>query len=333
MLALRVLCCNIPVALAVTEEVNAASEAFAPLLEQAFARGSMSERTFAGLSHSLARPSFLFVLFDRGELGDSQRLMAGLVGAVAIVLSRDKTAGGHWAFRLRFPVGGPVALRVWPILAGLTSLALLLTFKRSSWLAALAVLVFLCFRRIPWKKGLLGLVALAVVVAAIPATRVRMASLFDEFDPQNGGRVVMWTKVAPAVMREHPGGIGFRAMTPERMREFAGKANVRHVEPRRYHLHSNPVEMATSTGWAGLAIYLAWLVLAFRDVRRIDRGRPPESRGLAPALGGMLAALVLNGLVEYNFADGELVLAYGLLMGSAAGLAGKPAARSSESQG
>ena len=319
-LALRVILCTLPAAAAVTAELNDASTGFAKLLTEAYERGAMSARTFHGLHHSLPRPTFLAVLFDRGDLGDSQRLMAGLAGAAALVLATDEASGGRWALRLRFPTG-PVAPKVWPAAAALTSLALLLTFKRSSWFAAVAVLAALCFRRIPWKKTLIALAALAAILAAVPATRARMASLADEFNPRKGGRVVMWTKIAPAVMREHPFGVGFRSMTPEMMREFARKARVRHVEARRYHLHSNLVEMATSTGWIGLAAYLAWLCLVFRDVLRIDRGRPPESRGLAWAIGGILAALCLNGLVEYNFADAEIVLAYGIFMGAAAGAA------------
>jgi len=83
------------------------------------------------------------------------------------------------------------------------------------------------------------------------------------------------------------------------------------------------VEMVVSTGWIGFTLYLAWmgatLVEAGGLVWRTRRSAGAESTlSLVLLLG--LCALLLNGLVEYNFGDAELVLVYGMLMGCAAGL-------------
>lgn len=311
-LALQVLCCNIPAALAVSHEINAASKAYAPLLEAALNRGSISQYAFNGLHYSLPRVSFTAALFDIGDLGDSQRLMAGLVGAAALIVARGAPGASLREAAVEF-AGRRLRIPVWQTISALVAAALFLTFKRSSWIAAALVLMPLLLCRIGWKKVLAGAAVAAAIVLAIPAGRARIASLAGEFNARNGGRIVMWTQVAPGVIRDHPWGIGFRAMTPETMRQYS-----RIVERDREHLHSNPIEMTSSLGWLGLAIYLLWVFATLRDSSRLDNGVPPESRGLSLAVGGMLATLYLNGLVEYNFADAEIVLLYGILAGTAA---------------
>ena len=313
-LALRLLAGTIPAAMAAADEINEATAAFEPLLEAAFNRGSVSEYAFHSLHHALPHPTFMQTLFDQGDLGDSQRLMAGLAGAVAILIAPSACARGE--FELRLAVRGrSLRIPVWEILTGLVAVALFLTFKRSSWIGAAAVLLPMLARRVKWKKIAIGAIAAIAIVLAIPAGRARIAQLSGELSMRNGGRIAMWTQVAPGVIRDHPWGIGFRAMTPELMRQY-----YRRVERDREHLHSNPIEMTSSLGWLGLAIYLAWVALSLRDAARLDNGTPQSERGLSCAVLGMLAALYVNGLVEYNFADAELVLPYGILTGLAAAI-------------
>ncbi len=288
-LAVRVLLCN-------------------PVAAQAVVRAAASIR------HALP---FTHALLDQGTLADSQRLLVGLVGAVALWLARDPLARG--GLRLRLAVaearsaGQAWLLPVWLPLAALSAGALALTLKRSSWIAAVLVLVPLAWRRVGWRRLLLvGFVAAAAALA-LPVVRNRLFELRAELTGAQGGRIVMWTQVAPALLRQHPWGIGFRSLTPELMRQCAPG-----IEPNRDHLHSNPVEMTVSLGWLGLAVYLAWMGAVLWAAFRADRARPSARHGLAAALGGMFVALLLNGLVEYNFADAELVLVYGLLMGLAA---------------
>ncbi len=311
-LALRLLASTIPAAMAAAEEINEATSRFEPLLEAAFNRGSISEYAFHSLHHALPRHTFLQTVFDQGDLGDSQRLMAGLVGAVSILFASARTARGAFELRASFRNRGFV-VPVWQIVTVLVAGALFLTFKRSSWIGAVLVLIPMLLRRIDWKKVAIGVVVAAAIVLAIPASRARIMQLAGEFNPRNGGRIAMWTQVAPKVIKDHPWGIGFRAMTPELMRQY-----YRRVEKDREHLHSNPIEMTSSLGWLGLAIYLAWVTMSLRDAARLDRGAPQNERGLSCAALGMLAALYINGLVEYNFADAELVLPYGIFMGLAA---------------
>jgi len=115
----------------------------------------------------------------------------------------------------------------------------------------------------------------------------------------------MWTQVAPALFKEHPCGIGFRSLTNEKMREIAPQ-----VEQDRDHLHSNPIEMAVSFGWLGFLLYFAWMAMVFSDAIRGGREAIP--------IGAAILAVFLNGFVEYNFADSEMVLLLGFLCGLAA---------------
>jgi len=129
----------------------------------------------------------------------------------------------------------------------------------------------------------------------------------------NGGRMAMWFKIAPVLVREHPMGIGFRGVTPEIMKKICPA-----VEPNRNHLHSNIAEILVETGWLGLAVYILWMVKALADALKLSIVAARRSVGeemLAMVLLMMAVALFVNGLVEYNFGDAELVLAYGLILG------------------
>lgn len=280
-----------------------------PLFAQA-----ISER-FAGTRMAMHFP-YAQELIHQGTLIDGQRLMVGLVGAVALGMGsgalarlgtrrlelgvrREPAEGGAqpppWRFRLR----------LWPLLIGLLAAGEILVMKRGSWFSTAPILAVLLGRRLRWRWLLLGVVALAGLAVGVAPIRQRLVSLQTEFTSQSGGRLAMWTEVAPVLLKAHPWGIGFRAMTSERMREIAPQ-----IERNRDHLHSNLVEMAVSLGWAGLALYLVWMACLLRDALASDAAPCP--------IFWMILALFLNGFVEYNFADAELVILLGLLGGLAA---------------
>ena len=96
----------------------------------------------------------------------------------------------------------------------------------------------------------------------------------------------------------------------------------RRVELNLNHVHSSPLQSFVDFGWAGLAVWALWMGLGFRAPGRIARrARRPapgasvrETACYAAPL-AMFAALFLYGLVEYNLADSEVVLLYGLALG------------------
>lgn len=263
--------------------------------------------------------SFGRALIDAGTLIDGQRLMVGLVAVLAIVLSTDpRLATGLRRLWVAYqPEEGPerrCRVPLLPLLAVLMAAAEIISLKRGSWLCTLAVVVLMAWRRVPARWLLAGGAVLAAVLLAFGPARARLVGLPAELSTRQGGRLAMWTQVAPPLLAEHPWGIGFRSLTSEMMR-----ARAPHVEPRRDHLHSNIVETAVALGWPGLALYLAWMAVVLADAW--------QAGGSPRPLFWMVLALLLNGLVEYNLADAEIVVIFGLLAGLAA--AGRRLARQS----
>ena len=238
-----------------------------------------------------------------GGMGQAQRLMAATIAAIGLW-----TRGGRGENDSR-GVREVRGVALWPWCAALLFAGLAITLKRGSLIVLLLVGGALLARRIGWRR-IAAVAALVLAVAlALPPLRHRLAELPDELRFTKGGRVLMWTDLAPAMHRRHPWGVGFRGLTYESLR-YATENGWR-LEKHQNHLHSNLVEVAVELGWLGLAAYLAWMALAFRAAAR--RQEPGVPLSAIPLL--LLLSLFLNGLVEYNLVDGETVLIYGLAMG------------------
>ncbi|MBN1558469.1 MAG: O-antigen ligase family protein [Lentisphaerae bacterium] len=244
---------------------------------------------------------FVSALIDAGSMTDGQRLMLGVIAALGLLALAPRTRRRRAA--------------AWALL-GATSLALVVNLKRGSWLCTLGTAALFAALKGKWRV----LAAAALVVAGsllLPPVRARLAGLPDELDAGGGGRLTMWTRITPALIRRYPAGVGYRSLTNPMMREAAPR-----VEYKRDHLHSNPAQVLVATGWLGFAAYLAWMLRGLADAaylaRRTARRPEPES---VPALVLLLllVALLANGLVEYNLGDAEIVLYYGFIMGAAAG--------------
>lgn len=260
---------------------------------------------------------FVKALIDLGSMTDGQRLMVGMIATLGLILAYQ--AGGALGVMgrtrgwLRWLSGSRAACWLMLLLQGV---AFVVNFKRGSWFCATAVLGCMVLFQMGRRWFILFCVLVAVV-AALPQTRTRLSTLGNEFT-QPGGRWTMWTSIAPELIRQHPWqGIGYRSLTNERMKAIEPR-----VEPRRDHLHSNPVQIQVDTGVVGALLHLAWFgavawILYYGW--RINRGR---GRLLMFIFGSMFAALLLNGLVEYNYGDAEIVLLYVVIMGAAAAFEG-----------
>ncbi|HMP75915.1 MAG TPA: O-antigen ligase family protein [Kiritimatiellia bacterium] len=235
-------------------------------------------------------------LFDLGNMRDPQFY------AVAICL-----AAALWIMR-----SPGFSRRALAFALAINGAAILLHFKRGAWLAlALSLLVMgLMSRR---RRLVLAVLLAALAASQLPAVRARIALVHEEFELNTGGRYALWTHVAPSLYRDYPLGMGWRSVRHE---DLVGHGVP--VQKKLNHLHNNPMHIRLETGWPGLA---AWLFLmgsgfalmgaAYRRARRENL----EWQG--PALGvftGFLA-LHLNGLVEYNFGDGEIFMLMNLLLG------------------
>lgn len=236
--------------------------------------------------------AFMARLIDQGSMTAGQILMVGCVLSVGLWASAR--AEGHSG-------------RGWMMLAVLVALALAVNLKRGSWICAFLMLAFFFSRRLGWKTW--GWMALfAALLLLLPAARQRLAELPREFDADRGGRMTMWTKIAPELMRRHPWGIGYSALTNRLMRDVAPE-----VELNRNHLHSNPVQVAVELGWLGLGIYLVWMLAVMKQARRVLRVSGGDWGVWAAVLA--VAGLIANGLVEYNLGDTELMVISAILWG------------------
>ncbi len=246
--------------------------------------------------------AFMHEIIHRGSMTHGQVLLLAMIGVFGLLLMEIIKRGG------------------WKVLAikssqfVLLTLAMLVNFKRGSWVAVTVILVL--FGVLTGKKRILLLLLLVVLAGAFhPFVRARMSHLRNELDIKHGGRLVMWTKIAPALLREHPYGVGFRGVTPEVMQETARAQGVR-VEERRNHLHSNLVEIPVTVGWVAFLLYVLWMGTAlWKGSTAAWHAGDPLGRILALTYTLMLFGLILNGFVEYNMGDAYIVLPYGILLG------------------
>jgi len=247
--------------------------------------------------------TFVRELIRLGSMTDGQMLMLGMVVTLgAIVVCR--TAG--WTYLW------------WVALLALQAAASLVNFKRGSWIVGTALVVLLL--GLKRRFGLLVLVAALLLSAlAVPAVRDRIGGIRKEF--HYGERWMMWWRVAPNLHEKHPWGIGYRTLTNRAIRKRAPAGT---IGPDRDHLHSNWIQTWVDAGWLGLVTYLLWMGWGVADGVRLVRKTREDSeaeRTNALVLLLLIVGLILNGLVEYNLGDAELVVLYGILMGcTAAGL-------------
>ena len=245
-------------------------------------------------------------LFSQGTMRDPQYYLVGLCLVVA--------AWATGARRLRDPA-------CWlPLL--LLSSALVLHFKRGALMAAVAVLLVMAVLS---RRGKL-LAALAVAglcLCAVPQMRDRVLMVQNEFSLSLKGRYPLWTQAGPALLRDYPFGVGWKALRYEDLR-----ARTRYVQYGLNHLHNNALQIAVDFGWLGLGAWLAWMLAeGLRMARAWAQRRSEGGVSAALALGTLCGFIVLMlvGVVEYNFGDTEIFMTLCLLWGLGAALARPPA--------
>lgn len=190
--------------------------------------------------------------------------------------------------------------------------------KRGVWLATLITLPVWTLKTRHWKT-LACMTLVGLIVISLPFVRERLDNLRDNIGPQHGGRYTLWKAVAPPLLEQHPFGMGFNAPEHEDFREVLNAVNAElprqeryHLENRLRHLHNNALQIRLELGLHGLIWWTAWMLYvlwtAFRPM-------PRENVILRSALACAILALLLNGIVEYNFGNSEIFMNYLLLFG------------------
>lgn len=241
-------------------------------------------------------------IFSYGSMTDAQRLMVSII-IICVMVGYTKS--------LRDSI-------LWVIVLALNVFAVILHFKRCAWISTLVCSIPGLFRRFGFKTILL-LLTFSIIMGFFNPVKERVIKLSDELSTKKGGRLTMWVKIAPVIIKKYPiKGIGFRCITPEIMRSIYPE-----VEPNRNHLHSNPVEIIASTGIVGFLLYIIWMGKTLIDAVKyyLKARKSSWYSEEINALSSLLAfcGLMIAGMVEYNFADGEIIIIYVLLMGIISG--------------
>ncbi|MGA0333798.1 MAG: O-antigen ligase family protein [Kiritimatiellia bacterium] len=199
--------------------------------------------------------------------------------------------------------------RWWWICLPFLLTALLLHQKRGVWLASAATIGLWTLWNRRWKT--LGLLALMGGLAlTLPFVQARLHRLTEVIQPTHGGRMILWTQVAPRLIQEYPWGMGYNGSKYEDFREILPPEY--HMEVGLRHLHNNFLQIRLELGWQGVLWWTFWMGWVFWKAFR--RG-PPDLRELRGAVAFAFLGLFLNGLVEYNFGDSEVLKMYLVIFG------------------
>lgn len=256
-----------------------------------------------GIQHSVELPLELrrgVSLFDTGNMTDPQFFMTALVLVSALgpeVL--PGRARQTFLFLCLLYIGG-----------------LLIHFKRGAWIAAsLACMAVIALKR--KVVAMLWIVAVAGLALCLPATRMRLTQLRELPDVRVGGRWALWTEAAPGLIRDHPWGVGFKQSSHELLLQYT-----RNIQPGLDHLHNNLLQIPVELGWIGLILWLLVNGVGFAvmlgNLRAARELRQPALNKLSIGLLAAFFGLHINGLVEYNVGDMEILLLYSWILGMAA---------------
>ena len=234
-------------------------------------------------------------LFDAGNMRDPQFYAVALCLVIGPYLARSRPWG-----------------RSWYAVATLAGLGLLLHFKRGAWLAFMGVCVLGALLTRRWKLPVLVLL-LACSALLLPGTRARLEQLRDVVHIEKGGRMLLWTKVAPQAIREHPWGMGYRVVRHEDLLAIHSG-----VEAGLNHLHNNLLQVTLESGWLGAFIWSGWMLSLLWVLGRSALGQHKSAHTLG--LFCALCFLLLNGVVEYNIGDTEILMLFSLVCGLGLGL-------------
>ncbi len=236
-------------------------------------------------------------LYDAGNMRDPQFYTAALCLLAAA-----------WNLRAYPGRRGGLALAL-----GIAAMGLLLHFKRGAWLSALLAVSAVGF--FSGRRRIVGVAVLCVAALfVLPQSRDRIAQLSHEWSRTEGGRYTLWTCVAPVAIRKFPQGVGYGAVKHADYRFlYSG-----YVQPTLNHMHNNLLQVAVELGWAGVGLWVWWMGAALwimaRSWRRLRSLRDPCA-WLALGVLGAFCGLLLNGVVEYNFGDSEILMLFFFLMG------------------
>ena len=192
----------------------------------------------------------------------------------------------------------------------LSGIGVVIHFKRGVWFSAILTICLLALLK-KQRKIIFALVLVVVLALCFPQVREKLRKIVDEaFKKSTGARVALWTEVAPVLIKEHPFGVGFKGTTHQDLLETTDH----YIQPGLDHVHNNLLQVAIETGWLGLFVWLIWMgkVLWIQFRRVFFKG---ETQLWMLACFISFLGLMLNGIVEYNFGDTEVMMVMVFIIG------------------
>ncbi len=196
--------------------------------------------------------------------------------------------------------------------------SLFATYTRGSWIGfAVGAVLLLRRHRIALLALLLG--GALLIALGPPDLRDRLVSIAEPGHPRNAERLLIW-KHGLHLVAERPW-TGTGLWIPSELLGQSAATELGTIKVHS-HMHDTPLQIAVTMGIPGLLAF-GWLVVAFaRLARRASAAEIHNlwEEGLVAAYPAILAALLVNGLFEWNFGDSEILGLFLLLTGSVLGI-------------
>jgi putative inorganic carbon (HCO3(-)) transporter len=210
----------------------------------------------------------------------------------------------------------------WTIPLALLLLApLLLSETRNAWAGAIAgILVVVLLLRPKAVVSLLLLILMVYFLAPVNLKQ-RLQTSFDLADPNTRNRIELW-ETALRLIRDNPWvGVGPKMVGREALR-YRGSHD--YPDWMYQHMHNDFLQIAAERGIPGLMLWLwfmgslAWeafgVFRAAGGLANARRQQDTEALFAATAALGAWAALLVAGMLEYNFGDSEMLMLFLFLM-------------------
>jgi hypothetical protein len=201
----------------------------------------------------------------------------------------------------------------------LVAAALIMTSTRA---AMAGMVVAVATMAIASSKRRAVIVALAGILLIVPIALLSLEHSrgISVFDPEEGStayRLEVWRE-AFGLIGDHPL-VGIGKGSEGKLRETLGLYDEGRLPPG--HFHSTPIQIATWWGLPALIFYFSFMAIFTVEIWKLSRSLRSKKQwdlfGITLGGLGVLVAFNVSSLVHFNFGDGEVVMAFWLLIGLA----------------
>jgi len=192
---------------------------------------------------------------------------------------------------------------LWGATLFFATLVLIITMTRSAWIGAAVAASVILFLYKPKTLVLIPIILGLVFLVSPQNVKQRALSIFSLKGYSNVQRIE-YVKVGLKIMKARP----FFGTGPDTVdMEFQlPKYGLSEDAKNNVHLHNNILQIGAERGIPALLAWLAFLLLAFIDLRELLKDKNPSIYPLAAGALAALAGLFVAGFFEYNFGDSEI---------------------------